>query len=174
METYTLYLLSKFGLLWSIHLWQHLLSLSFMQCNICSPGSYAPFTFLCQLQLSKHHCGDFYWSGVRWSEKGWNSPPCRIPSKHSHDKALCVRPIQLNRTPCMLRSYQDEAKYTLSYQRHRMSDCNSQFFGKSKHIYYASPLQAVQIKTGRQRGNINTVLCDCWETWKMGLYSSCG
>lgn len=94
----------------------------------------------------KHHCrivseeeeGDGVW--------GWNSPPCQSPSKQTSAKAPCVQTIQLKPTQCILRPYLGKAKYTLSYQRQWMSDWNSWFFGECKHIYYAPPLQAVQIK----------------------------
>lgn len=64
---------------------------------------------------------------------------------------MCVQTTQLNPTQCILRPYLDEAKYTLSYRRQWMSDWDSQFFGKCKHIYYAPPLQAVQIKISAAR-----------------------
>lgn len=81
-------------------------------------------------------------SGMKFSimPKPIQADPCQSQS------TMCVQTIQLNPTRCILRPYLGEAKYTLSYQRHRMSDWNSQFFGKCKHIYYAPPLQAVQIK----------------------------
>lgn len=111
----------------------------------------------------QHHCGIVRevehkrGLGMKFSimPKPIQADPCQSQS------TKCVQTIQLNPTRCILRPYLGEAKYTLSYQRHRMSDWNSQFFGECKHIYYASPLQAVQIKISAAQRKINTTLCDC-------------
>lgn len=127
------------------------LPLSFMQCNICSLGSCAPLTFLWRLRPQSTTVGFSQGGeGGRWRDGP--SPSCQNPSKQGRAKAPCVRTIQLNLTQCMLRSYLRETKYTLSYQRQWMSDWNSQFYGKCKHIYYAPPLQAVQIKMRVTKG----------------------
>lgn len=95
----------------------------------------------------KHHCGIV--SEVVEGEGELRMKFSIMPKPIQADQCqstMCVQTIQLNPTLCILRPYLGEAKYTLSYQRQWMSDWNSQFFGKCKHIYYAPPLQAVQIK----------------------------
>lgn len=85
------------------------------------------------------HCGIFSNAGQRWrvvvvggvGKVGkeilhHGEKPIQVDPGQS---AACARTIQLNPTQCMLRSYLGKAKYTLSYQRRRMSGWNSQFWG---------------------------------------------
>lgn len=81
------------------------------------------------------HCGIFTNAGQRWWW-WWRGVGKEI--LHHGEKpiqadpgqsAACARTIQLNPTQCMLRSYLGKAKYTLSYQRRRLSGWNSQFLG---------------------------------------------
>lgn len=101
--------------------------------------------------------------GGRWAERvGWMGCVCVClkfsimpksiqANPYWSQSTMCVQTIQLNPTRCILRPYLGEAKYTLSYQRQWMSDWHSQFFGKCKHIYYAPPLQAAQIKIRKNK-----------------------
>ena len=154
MGTCMVYLVSNFGLvvMW-VHLCQHSRSSSLFVLHArqhwqprvlrtLHPSPTAP--------APKYHCGivsDVEEGGGR--EMGLGMKFSIMPKPIQADpcqSTMCVQTIQLNPTQCILRPYQGEAKYTLSYQRQWMSDWNSQFFGKCKHIYYAPPLQAVQIK----------------------------
>lgn len=169
LGTCTIYLVSKFGLVW-VHLWQHFrvssLSLSFTQCNTHSLGSYAPFTLPWQLRPQSTNVGfSVRWRMVvRW---GWNSPPCQSPSKQACAKAPCVYKqfnwIRLNvcsgliwakpNTPWAIKG-NGWVIGTLSFSANANTSITLHHF------------KLYKSKSGRQRGKINTVLCGCWETWK--------
>lgn len=150
MGTYTIYLVSKFGMvvMW-VHPCQHFRDSSLF---VLYARQHSLPRVLRTLhppptaQAPKHHCGiasevdERGRVGMEFSimPKPIQADPCQ--------STMCVQTIQLNPTQCIPRPYLSKAKYTLSYQSQWMSDWNSQFFGKYKHIYYAPPLQAVQIK----------------------------
>lgn len=151
MGTCTVYLVSKFGMavMWSCSCPRFRLSLFCPLCKatLVASGPAHPSPFTNSSVPMKLHWGivsEVEEKGGRQGTK-FSTMPKPIQAGLCQS-TMCVQTIELNPTQCILRPYLGEAKYTLSYQRKWMSDWNSQFFCKCKHIYYAPPLQAVQIK----------------------------
>lgn len=146
-----MYLESKFGIT-RLHVCQPFRglypSLSFMQGNVCSLGSCAPFT-LPDCSNLKAPLWDFQCCGGSGRTDGGGilhhakaHPSTPMPKHH-----VCRNNLTESYS-MFTQALSGEAKYTLSYQRQRMRDRNSPFFSKHKHIYYTPSIQAVQIKIG--------------------------
>lgn len=159
--TYTIYLVSKFGMMITqVHLCQHFRDSTQRHPSLCplrkatlvasGPMHPSPFTNSIGPKAPLWDCQ--YGRGGVWvvgCGGGLGMEFSIMPKPIQADQCqstMCVQTIHLNPTQCILRPYLGEAKYTLSYQRLWMSNWNSQFFSECKHIYYAPPLQAVQIK----------------------------
>lgn len=172
------------GVSTSVHLCQHFLpetsstlSLSFTQGNIHSPGSHTPFTLHRQLQphsttvgLSGRE-GEGGLRGIGRREGcGWNSPSCQSPSKQTHAKAPCVyKQLSWIRLDVYSGLIWAKPNTLWAIKGDGWVIGTLSFFGKCKHIYYAPPLQAVQIKiSAASRENKHHAV---WllRTWKTGL-----